>query len=307
MAFAMLLAGCGGGGSGPVSPGDSSPPPEDDVATNGPPTISGVPDLAVEAGDAYRFEPAASDPDGDSLVFSVDNAPGWSRFSTTTGELSGVPEGSDVGAYPDITIRVSDGTQSASLRFTVVVSTPAGNLPPELSGDPDPEVVASETYRFVPTAVDADGDPLTFDVQGRPDWASFSQTTGELSGTPGEGDVGTYTGIVISVSDGFSTSMLGPFDIDVIPSGRFSVTFSWMPPTENTDDSALTDLIGYRVYQGVESGVYTQDITIDNAGLSSFMLDGLAEGTYYFAITAVNSIGIESEFSNEVSATIPRF
>ena len=39
------------------------------------------------------------------------------------------------------------------------------------------------TYEFVPDAADADEDVLTFAIENRPDWATFSPTTGRLSGT----------------------------------------------------------------------------------------------------------------------------
>src|SRR5580698_9499323 len=49
---------------------------------------------------------------------------------------------------------------------------------------------------------------LTFSVQNRPAWASFSAATGTLSGTPTASQTGTSSGIVISVSDGTQTSRL---------------------------------------------------------------------------------------------------
>ncbi len=49
------------------------------------------------------------------------------------------------------------------------------------------------------------------------------------------GDVGVYSNIAISVSDGETTTALPTFDLAVNQGGNRSVTLSWMPPTENTD------------------------------------------------------------------------
>ena len=55
---------------------------------------------------------------------------------------------------------------------------------------------------------------------------------------------------------------------------------SWVEPTENTDNSALTDLSGYKIYYGSSPGNYTESITIDNPGVTSFLVEGLANGTW---------------------------
>ena len=61
---------------------------------------------------------------------------------------------------------------------------------------------AGTAYSFTPTASDPDGNTLTFSIANKPSWATFNTGTGRLQGTPSAGDVGTTTGIVISVSDG---------------------------------------------------------------------------------------------------------
>ena len=89
-------------------------------STNRAPTISGQPSTAVVQGTAYRFQPSASDPDGDTLTFSVSNLPSWASFDTARGILSGTPGAGDVGNYGNITITVSDGQLSASLPVIVM-------------------------------------------------------------------------------------------------------------------------------------------------------------------------------------------
>jgi hypothetical protein len=65
------------------------------------------------------------------------------------------------------------------------------------------------------------------------------------------------------------------------------------------------DLAGYRIYYGISSRSYGPYIPLDK-NVTSYTLNALVEGrTYYFALTAVDTSGNESGFSEEVSKNIP--
>lgn len=175
------------------------------------------------------------------------------------------------------------------------------NGAPTISGSPLQSVKVGEVFSFVPTASDPDGDALTFSIQNMPSWATFDVGTGELSGQPANVDLGNYADLTISVSDGKVSTSLPAFSIDVVDIGNLSVTLSWMPPTENTDGSAITDLVGYKVYYGLTEGDYPNVIYVDNPGIASYVVESLTPNLYYFAVTAVNSRSGESGFSNTAS------
>ncbi|HEX6999858.1 MAG TPA: putative Ig domain-containing protein [Gammaproteobacteria bacterium] len=176
--------------------------------------------------------------------------------------------------------------------------------PPQISGTPRSQAVVGQLYDFRPTATDPDGDALSFSIANRPDWLSFDPKTGRLSGTPGAGDLGAYENITIQVAANGRYDTLPPFDIEVVAVGTRSVTLTWLPPTENEDGSELTDLAGYKIRYGQASGTYTEDIVLEDPGLSSYVVEGLAPGTYYFVVAAFNSEGVYSRNSNEASATL---
>ena len=116
--LASVLPGLGGclmGDSVDEPSGASSPPPPPPPTGNGAPTISGNPASAVTVGNQYTFTPNASDPDGDTLTFSVENLPNWATFDPASGEVSGVANLGTEGDYTNIRITVSDGSLSASL------------------------------------------------------------------------------------------------------------------------------------------------------------------------------------------------
>lgn len=272
---------------------------------NAPPVISGTPASSVEVGEAYFFAPNASDPNGDALTFSIVNRPAWLTFSTDNGRLSGSPGAADVGVFSAITITVSDGTLFDTLGpFSIEVTGSGVNTPPTIDGTPNPEVMALTAYSFTPTANDVDGDLLTFSVTGQPSWASFSSSTGELYGTPQEADIGTYSGITITVSDGTDSADLGPFLITVQAVATGSVTLTWAAPTLNEDGTTLTDLDGYKIYWGTVPGVYAELVTLDNESLTSYVVENLLPDTYYFVATAFNTAGEESRYSGMATEVV---
>jgi hypothetical protein len=82
----------------------------------------GTPATVVWQGDTYSFAPSAVDPDGDALVFEIENRPTWATFNLATGRLRGVPGPADVGGSLAIRIGVSDGRHQVWLpRFDLTV------------------------------------------------------------------------------------------------------------------------------------------------------------------------------------------
>jgi hypothetical protein len=276
-----------------------------DDGQNQPPEISGNPPRSVLVDERYSFTPNASDPDGDALMFSLSNNPDWLSIDTGTGEVSGTPDANDLGAHGRIRIAVSDGDLETNLPlFTVTVVT--DNEPPEISGTPATTVTVGQTYSFTPDAMDPEGDTLRFGIENLPGWAAFEPATGEISGTPEAGEEGTYRNIVISVTDNVNTSELPAFSIEVeaVSSGTGTAALTWDAPTKNTDDSDLTDLVGYVVYYGTSQNQMNTQVPVDGAANTFHTVENLSPGTYYFGVAAKNQAGMVSEMSNIASKTI---
>ncbi len=82
----------------------------------------------------------------------------------------------------------------------------------------------------------------------------------------------------------------------------YDVTLVWEPPLTNADGTPLNDLAGYRVYYGTTSRGYSS--ATDVGRTTSSNIGGLFYGVaYYFAVTAYDASGNESQFSNEVTKT----
>ena len=197
-------------------------------------------------------------------------------------------------------------SEDSTSGFVGDVPNSAGNpnRAPTISGNPALAVRIGDLYSFAPAAADPDGDAVTFSIRNKPSWAEFDALSGKISGTPTLVDVGMSSNIVISVSDGQTSTSLASFSIEVTQVSLGSASLSWTAPTQNEDGSALLDLAGFKVYYGSSSRNYTNQIRIDNASITTYLVDNLTPGTYFFSTTAFNASGVESRFSGEATKTV---
>jgi fibronectin type 3 domain-containing protein len=85
----------------------------------------------------------------------------------------------------------------------------------------------------------------------------------------------------------------------------YAATVSWTPPSLNTNGSASTDIVSYRVYYGTDASNLASFVLVSGATTTTTIISGLSVGTYYFAVSAVNSAGTSSVVSNVVSRAFP--
>jgi hypothetical protein len=95
-------------------------------------------------------------------------------------------------------------------------TTSAATQPFILNGVPQSFVEVGTLYRYMPSASGSNGRVLSYDIANKPDWATFVEASGELSGTPDASNVGPTAEIEIGVFDGTTRATVGPFQIRVI-------------------------------------------------------------------------------------------
>ncbi len=120
-----------------------------------------------------------------------------------------------------------------------------------------------------------------------------------IAGCGGGGSGGSEgSGSTSTVSDSTGTD-----DTGTNLTGTASLT--WDAPSTNADGTILTDLAGYKIYYGTESGNYTEVRNVEN--VTTVPIDELPDiqsGIWYFAVTAYDTSGNESDYSNEVNTEI---
>jgi hypothetical protein len=200
----------------------------------------------------------------------------------------------------------SSGTSTADNSNPAGSTGNSGTSSLALTGTPPSNVTAGSDYSFQPNVSQGSG-AVTFSITGQPSWANFNDSTGELSGTPTESAVGTSANITITASNGSSTASLGPFAIAVVAataSAPGTFTLSWMAPDESTAGGPVPELAGYYIYYGTSADELTQSIMVYGGGTTSYVIDYLVPGTYYFSVATYSAQGIESPRSNVVSTSI---
>jgi Putative Ig domain len=304
-------------------------------------TISGTPPKTVTAGSAYSFTPSVVDSlSGRTLSFAIVGKPSWATFSSSTGKLSGTPSSGNVGNFTDIEIAVNDGVNAAVLNsFSITVqasgsgsgsggSSPTKSGAVTIGGTPASTVSAGSAYSFTPTTTDPTGRTLSFAIIGKPSWATFSSSTGKLTGTPAAANVGKFSNIEIAVNDGLTSAVLPSFSVTVQASGgttKDTVTISGTPSSSVTEGKTYSfqpsakDSVGktlsysvsnkpswatFSIATGLLTGTPTTTGTYSNIVVSAS--DGTASGSLpAFSIKVVTPTPVSGTGSATLAWTDP--
>ncbi len=160
---------------------------------------------------------------------------GWSYFNQL-GPKTIVKTGATPGPYY-VQMYASSGGGFGAYTVTAVLEAP--NTPPVISGTPAAQVDQDQPYLFQPAVTDPDaGATHTFAIANKPAWASFSPQTGELSGTPGDADVGVYANITITVTDNRGDSDQLPAFSITVNNVNDPPSISGAPPTQVNEGAA---------------------------------------------------------------------
>jgi hypothetical protein len=305
-------------------------------------TISGSPPKTATAGSVYSFTPSVVDSlSGRTLSFAIVDKPAWASFSSSTGKLTGTPTAANVGKFSNIEIAVNDGINAAVLTsFSITVQASgsgsgSGGSPPAKSGavtiggTPASTASAGSAYSFTPTTTDPTGRTLSFAIIGKPSWATFSSSTGKLTGTPTAANVGKFSNIEIAVNDGLTSAVLPSFAVTVSASGgtttKDTVTISGTPSVSVTEGKTYSfqpsakDSVGktlsysvsnkpswatFSIATGLLTGTPTATGTFANIVVSAS--DGTATGTLpAFSITVVTPTPVTGNGSATLAWTDP--
>jgi hypothetical protein len=86
--------------------------------------------------------------------------------------------------------------------------------------------------------------------------------------------------------------------------GAGTAALTWQVPTENTNGTPLTDLAGYTIVYGTTPDALSNSVQVTDIETTSYVVKGLGQGTWYFAIMSNTSSGETSTLSSIESTTI---
>lgn len=169
-------------------------------------------------------------------------------------------------------------------REQLIASTGTTNTAPSISGVPDSYVTVGSMFSFIPAASDPDLDTLSFSITNQPQWANFDIATGTLSGTPSDTDVGSYDNIIISVSDGTTTTSLPVFSIEVIAAA--------------TQNSLYDQVHSYTIYLGTSQDNLSLQGSLATGNTVTNTANLTYTDTYYASVITQDSNGTNVFASN---------
>jgi hypothetical protein len=169
--------------------------------------------LAVDENTTAVTTVTATDPDGDTLVFTLNGGLDAGHFviDASTGQLSfnvapnhEAPADSDQDGVYEVTVQVADGNGGSDSQ-ALLVTVADVNEAPSFTSTPTTAAPEGTAYSYTVSFSDPDaGATLAASAHTLPTWLNFTDNgdhTATLSGTPGMGDVGNHN-VLLQVSDG---------------------------------------------------------------------------------------------------------
>ncbi len=176
--------------------------------TNQSPTITSTPITLATVDELYTYDVDVTDPDGDTLTYSLTTSPAGMTINSTNGVISWTPTFDQIGDN-DVTVEVSDGLLSDNQSFVIEVSeaegpgytpTPGINHAPTITSTPVTLATVDVLYTYDVNATDPDGDTLTYSLTTNPAGMTIDSVTGVISWTPASSQIGNNN-VTVKVSD----------------------------------------------------------------------------------------------------------
>ncbi|HEY3281768.1 MAG TPA: Ig-like domain-containing protein, partial [Armatimonadota bacterium] len=175
---------------------------------------------------------SGTDPDGDTLSYSVVGQPAHGTLSGTAPNLTYMPAANYNGS-DSFSFTVSDG-KATSTAATIGLAITAVNDPPVLTVPVAQSVNEGQPLTFSVSATDPDGDSVALSASGLPSGATFTPATGTFAWTPGYTQSGTYT-VTFTANDGHGGTDTKSVRVDVSDVNRApSAAPLTVPATEDT-------------------------------------------------------------------------
>ncbi|MXW81383.1 MAG: tandem-95 repeat protein, partial [Gemmatimonadetes bacterium] len=165
------------------------------TSTNQVPVLADIGDQTIAEGRTLTILLVGSDADGDALTYAVEGEPAGSSLSGST--FTWEPSHTQAGEY-SVTFAVAD-EHGGVAREIIIITVDETNQGPELADVGNQNADVDKVLTIILEGSDADGDELTYSVEGEPTGASLAEQT--FNWKPSSSQVGTYQ-VTFTVEDG---------------------------------------------------------------------------------------------------------
>jgi glucose/arabinose dehydrogenase len=168
------------------------------TATNVAPQITTTALTTAAVGAAYSYDVNASDANGDTLTYSLTQAPTGMTINASTGLIVWTPTAAQAGSQA-VTVRVADpGGLFVTQAFTITVT--AANVAPQITTTAVTTATVGVAYSYDVNATDANGDTLTYSLTQSPTGMTINASTGLIAWTPTAAQAGSQA-VTVRVAD----------------------------------------------------------------------------------------------------------
>ena len=293
---------------------------------NQPPTITSTPQTRTNTERLYQYQAQATDPDGDYLLWSLDQSPQGMVINPETGVLSWQPTPQQIGSYTIVLSVIDPLGQGVTQTFDLVVT--GSNTPALIVSTPGTQASVDQPYTYQVAAQDPENDSLRFSLGVRPDGMIIDATTGLIEWTPTTSQQGSHSVevIIADTQEGITrqtyTVEVGTTVINQAPSITSNPSFlaslddayTYQVEASDPDNDALTfqlltnptgmtidtntGLIEWTPQTGQVGNVQVSVAAFDTGGLGAIQ-------TYTLQVQQQNSLPIISNTSNPPASAVP--
>ena len=291
------------------------------VGTTGTITFTSANSAAVGAGSTTAIDVDAVDPDGNAVTYSLSGADA-AKFSIDGNGIISFNAPATAGTYT-ITVTATAGSRSASQDITITVTTPV-NHAPVITSAATATVNENQTSAIDVDATDADGDSITYSIEGGIDAAAMSidPNSGVVTFTTAPDfeakasyafTVGAYDGVTTTTQD--ITITIADVAEGSAPVITTPATVSVNENQKGAVDIDATDSDGDTITYSLEGGVDDASFDINaTTGIVTFKTEPDYETKNSYSIIAGASDGTELTTKNIVidiidlkgGSTVPR-
>jgi hypothetical protein len=180
---------------------------------NAAPTITSTAVTSATVGLAYSYDVNATDPNGDTLTYSLTTAPSGMTINAASGLISWTPTSTQAGTQA-VTVRVADpGGLAATQAYNVTVAG-GGNGSPTITSTPIIAATVGVAYSYDVNATDPNGDALTYSLSTAPSGMTINAASGLIGWTPTAAQAGNQA-VTVRVADPGGLAATQSFTINV--------------------------------------------------------------------------------------------